>query len=106
MRLEPSIRQTALLDLQQAGDDLWPASPRAAARWSEDGDAAVQTLGAWPDLGRPFRLRQGLMPGLRVWRIARSSHLLFYRVGEETQTLEGWRVRHGARDLPRRLSES
>ena len=84
--------------------------------WDEAGEevawrfeaAVEQTLlfvAAQPDLGRRRHFKHPQLQGLRSIPVERPFNklLLFYRA--EADSIEAWRLMHGARDLPRRLVE-
>ena len=67
--------------------------------------ATLNTLAARPDLGRRRKFHHPALREIRSFRVNRPFEriLIFYRVTNET--LEAWRLMHGARNLPRRLIE-
>jgi toxin ParE1/3/4 len=62
-------------------------------------------LSDMPGLGRPARFSAPVLRNLRFYRVERpfEKHLIFYRNDETTLYIE--RAVHGARDLPRRLTQ-
>jgi plasmid stabilization system protein ParE len=56
-------------------------------------------------VGRLRRFRNPVLAGLRSWPVARpfGSYLIFYR--DLPDCIELFRLIHGARNLPRRLTE-
>lgn len=84
--------------LEQAGEEL-------AERFLEAVLLALRSLAGQPDLGRRRQFRHPGLQNLRSFRVNPPFDriLIFYRVTNET--LEAWRLMHGARDLPRRLAE-
>jgi plasmid stabilization system protein ParE len=62
-------------------------------------------LAELPDLGRRRKFRHPMLRDLRSFQVERPFQkiLIFYRV--MGNTLQAWRLIHGARDLPRRLTE-
>jgi toxin ParE1/3/4 len=85
--------------LEQAGEEL-------AERFLEAVLLALHSLARQPDLGRRRKFRHPLLRDLHSFRVDPpfARILIFYRVNRDT--LEAWRLMHGARDLPRRLVES
>lgn len=84
--------------LEQAGEEL-------AERFLEAVLLALRSLAGQPDLGRRRKFRHPGLQNLSSFRVNPPFDriLIFYRVTNET--LEAWRLMHGARDLPRRLVE-
>jgi hypothetical protein len=80
-----------------------PMDLRIVAVYSER--EPLLKLSRQPDLGRRRRFRNPMLQGLWSFPVASPFHkfLVFYRVTNDT--LEAWRLMHGARDLPRRLFE-
>ena len=68
-------------------------------------DATVFKLARQPDLGGVRRFRASSLQGLRAFRVEPPFNklLIFYRTTETSLIV--WRLMHGARDLPRRLTE-
>ena len=81
------------------------ASPEIAWRFQAALDVSLQKLARQPDLGRLRHFRHPKLRGLRSFRVQYPFNklLIFYRV--EGAFLQAVRLMHGARDLPRRLSE-
>ena len=84
--------------LEQAGEEIAERFLRAVA-------ATLPLLAEQPNLGRRRKFRHPKLRDLRSFPAERpfQSLLIFYRVKKDT--LEVWRLMHGARDLPRRLIE-
>jgi toxin ParE1/3/4 len=63
----------------------------------------LSALAAQPDSGRRRHFRHPALRDLRSVRVQRPFHkiLIFYR--STADSLQAWRLMHGARDLPRRL---
>src|SRR5436190_11244960 len=82
--------------LAQAGEGL-------AERFLAAVLATLKSLAAQPDLGRRRKFRHPALCNLHSFRINPpfGNVLIFYRIASDT--LEAWRLMHGARDLPRRL---
>ncbi|MGD1084924.1 MAG: type II toxin-antitoxin system RelE/ParE family toxin [Verrucomicrobiota bacterium] len=68
-------------------------------------DNSLAKLSIRPDLGRPRHFRHPKLRGLRSCPVEHPFEklLIFYRATDEV--LDAVRLMHGARDLPRRLSE-
>ena len=88
---------------------LWyvrEAGAEVARRFQESVDATLQQLSLHPEMGRVRRFRHPKLQGLRSHVVERPFHrtVIFYRVHKDV--LQAVRLIHGARDLPRRLSET
>lgn len=81
------------------------AGEKLAWRFFKSVDQTLLKLARQPDLGRRRRFRNPMLQGLCSFLVASpfNKFLIFYRVTSDT--LEAWRLMHGARDLPRRLIE-
>jgi len=81
------------------------ASVEVAWRFQTALDNSFAKLSIRPDLGRPRHFRHPKLRGLRSFPVERPFEklLIFYRATEEV--LDAVRIMHGARNLPRRLSE-
>ena len=77
----------------QAGEEIAERFLRAVAN-------TLPLLAERPDLGHRRKFRHPILRDLRPFQ----KILIFYRVTENT--LQAWRLMHGARDLPRRLVET
>lgn len=84
--------------LEQAGDEV-------AEQFLQAVPVTLRLLAGQSDLGRRRKFRHPILRGLYSFQVERPFQkiLIFYRVTENT--LQTWRLMHGARDLPRRLSE-
>jgi toxin ParE1/3/4 len=84
--------------LEQAGEEIAERFLRAVV-------AILALLAEQPNLGRRRKFRHPKLRGLRSFPAEApfQRFLIFYRVKKDT--LEVWRLMHGARDLPRRLIE-
>ena len=82
----------------EAGEEL-------AWRFFNAADQTLLKLARQPDLGRRRKFRHPMLRDLYSFQAERPFNkiLIFYRVRENT--LQAWRLMHGARDLPRRLAE-
>jgi plasmid stabilization system protein ParE len=67
-------------------------------------DVTLAKLGKQPEMGNARRFRNPRLQGLRSFRVEPpfDKLLLFYR--STGQSLQAWRLMHGARDLPLRLA--
>ncbi len=84
--------------LCDAGEDI-------AWRFESAMELALDRIAKLPDLGDRCHFRNPILRDLRSFRVEPPFHkiLIFYRVRGET--LEAWRLMHGARNLSRRLRE-
>ena len=82
----------------EAGEEL-------AWRFFNAADQTLHKLSRQPDLGRRRKFRHPLLHGPYSFPAERPFQkiIIFYRVTENT--LQAWRLMHGARDLPRRLAQ-
>jgi len=81
------------------------AGPKNAERFVSAVQYTLTALCQTPSLGRPrFKMWQGLS-GIRSFRVESPfhRHLIFYRF--DATSLSAERLVHGARDLPRRLTQ-
>lgn len=85
-------------DLTDAYTYLAERNPQAADRLLDDGEALVNLLATFPELGR---IRDELRPGVRSFRVRHVRYVLFYR--REGDALVLLRLLHGSRDLRRDL---
>jgi plasmid stabilization system protein ParE len=81
------------------------AGAEVAWRFQSALDDSLRKLSNRPDLGRIRHFRNPKLHDLRSYRVERpfKKLLIFYRV--EDDCLQAVRLMHGARDLPRRLSQ-
>lgn len=88
----------ALWYVRQAGDEV-------ARRFQQAIDSRLRSLCEQPGLGRLRRFNHPKLQGVRSFALERpfQNVLIFYR--EDAVTLQALRLMHGARDLPRRLTE-
>ncbi|MBI4601581.1 MAG: type II toxin-antitoxin system RelE/ParE family toxin [Planctomycetes bacterium] len=84
---------------------LGHAGADVAGRFLDSMLATLRMLASQPESGRRRKFRHPALRDLRSVRVRRPFHkiLIFYRLTEDT--VQAWRLMHGARDLPRRLSE-
>jgi toxin ParE1/3/4 len=106
MSLSVEIFPRAETDL--AGQYDWyleHAGLEIAERYLKAFDETVATLTSHPGLGRPRKFRDSRLAGIRSYPCETpfEKHLVFHRASFATLSIV--RVMHGARDLPRRLSE-
>jgi toxin ParE1/3/4 len=82
----------------QAGEEIAERFLRAVAD-------TLPRLAELPDLGLRRKFRHPMLHDLHSFQVERPFNkiLIFYRVTENT--LQAWRLMHGARDLQRRLTE-
>jgi plasmid stabilization system protein ParE len=85
--------------LEQAGEEL-------AERFLMAVEITLQSLLAQPDLGRRRKFRHPALAGIRSFQVESPFQkiLVFYR--HTAAELSAERLMHGARDLPRRLTET
>jgi toxin ParE1/3/4 len=81
------------------------AGEKLARRFFNAVDTTLLKLARQPDLGRRRRFKHSLLSGLRSFQVESPFDrlLIFYR--EQSGDLVAERLMHGARDLPRRLTE-
>jgi len=80
------------------------ADAGVAERYLGAVDGAIHRIASQPDIGMPRRFHATELQGIRSFPAngAFGKHLIFYRAAE---CLSIERIMHGARDLPRRLTE-
>lgn len=85
--------------VREAGEEI-------AWRFQSAMETTLSRVARLPDLGNRCRFRNPVLQELRSFRVEPPFHrvLIFYRVRGET--LEAWRMMHGARNLSRRLLEN
>ena len=85
--------------LEQAGEEV-------AELFLQAVPITLRLLAEQSDLGRCRKFRHPMLRDLYSFQVERPFNkiLIFYRVTENT--LQAWRLMHGARDLPRRLTET
>lgn len=97
-------REQAVRDVEAIIDDYLSASAAQAALGFIDAlESAYAHIGAHPATGSARYAFELDMPGLRVWRVARYPHLLFYV--EREDRIDLWRILHGKRDVAQWLRE-
>ena len=81
------------------------AGADVARRFQDALDVSLVSLSRKPDLGRTRHFRNPKLSNLRSHPVERPFHnlLIFYRI--EGPLLRAFRLMHGARDLPRRLTQ-
>jgi plasmid stabilization system protein ParE len=81
------------------------ASWEVAQRYLRAVSTTLARLADMPGLGRPSRFSAPVLRDLRIYPVERpfEKHLIFYRHHSATLCVE--RAVHGARDLPRRLTQ-
>jgi toxin ParE1/3/4 len=82
------------------------AGPEVAGRFVSATQSTLTALCQTPGLGRPRFKTSSKLSGIHSFRIQSPfhRHLIFYRFNETSLFAE--RLIHGARDLPRRLTQS
>ena len=63
---------------------------------------AYAHIGRYPATGSPRYAHELNLPGLRFWPLTRYPHRGFYV--EQPDHIDVWRVLHGARDIPQRMT--
>ena len=100
MRIEKKLR--ALADLSEIAEYIAQDNPNAADRFFDTVESAFAFLAKNPQAGRLRRFSAPELFGLRSWRIrGYKNYLIFYRLLPDT--VEIFRVLHGARDLEKEL---
>ena len=91
--------------MSQFGWYFEKAGEQLAWQFFEAVDFTILKLAGHPDLGSVRHFHDPMLHGLRSLSIEAPFHkfLIFYRVTETT--VMAWRLMHGSRDLPRRLTE-
>ena len=102
------IEKSPLFHADVTGQFEWyfdEAGEELAWRFFKTVDATLLKLSRQPDLGRVRHFRNPLLHGLRSIQVEKPFQqiLIFYR--HNATELSAERLMHGARDLPRRLSE-
>ncbi|HEX3889904.1 MAG TPA: type II toxin-antitoxin system RelE/ParE family toxin [Verrucomicrobiae bacterium] len=102
------IEKTPLFHADVTGQFGWyfdEAGEELAWRFFNAADQTLLKLARQPDLGRRRKFRHPMLRDLCSFQVEHPFNkiLIFYRVTENT--LQAWRLMHGARDLPRRLAE-
>jgi plasmid stabilization system protein ParE len=84
---------------------LHEASEDIAENFLEAVQSTLQRLLTHPDLGRKLKYRNPKLSNIQLFRVDAPFHRLsiFYRHDGKVLSVE--RLMHGARDLPRRLTE-
>ena len=103
------LEQTSNFREDFALQALWyvrEVGPDVARRYEEAVNATLELLSREPLLGRVRRFRHPKLQGLRSFVVQRpfNTLIVFYRTSGDT--LQVWRLMHGGRDLPKRLTES
>lgn len=104
--MNPSFRRSPLFTADVLRQFSWyvdKAGEDVAWRFEAAVEGTLLTIASQPDLGRLRHFRNPRLAQLRSIPVARPFNklIIFYRV--EGDTVEAWRLMHGARDLPRRL---
>ena len=103
MAAKPVVpRLRARQDVDQAIAHYLEADAAAAAIGFIDAlESAYAHIGRYPATGSPRHGHELNLPGLRMWRLNRYPHLVFYM--EHADHIDVWRVLHGQRDIPASL---
>lgn len=104
-----TLRKSALFETDVAIQFGWyvrEAGERVAWRFFDAVDVTIGRLAEQPEVGRVRHFKDARLQGLRSLRMDSpfGQVLIFYRVTSEG--IELWRLMHGARNLPMRLSET
>ncbi len=104
-----ALRKSALFETDVAMQFGWyvhEAGERTAWRYFDAVEPTIGQLVDQPEVGRLRRFRDERLQGLRSFRVSSPFRkiLIFYRATPDA--IELWRLMHGARDLPIRLSEA
>lgn len=91
--------------LQQVEWYAREAGEAVAIRFFEATDSTLIQLARHPGLGRLRQFRDPRLQGLHSFRVGPpfDNFVIFYRF--DAQTLTVWRLMHGSRDLPLRLTQ-
>ena len=93
------LRERAAADIDQAVDYyLAEADTEVALRFVDAVERALGQISRSPQSGNLRFSYELEIPGLRVRRLARFPHLVFYVVGDEV--VDVWRILHARRDIP------
>jgi toxin ParE1/3/4 len=94
----------ALRDIEEIFVYIGADNVDAALRFKEAAERAVQFLARHPYAGRSRHFSARALRGLRSWGIhGFETYVIFYFIRQNS--VEIFRVMHGARDLERRLGE-
>ena len=105
MSIKPVIlRALAARDVDEAITYyLKEAGEQAAAGFVAALERGFRHIGRHPASGSMRYAYELGLPGLRAWALRRFPYLIFFIEGEES--INVWRVLHGARDIPAWLQE-
>ena len=92
------VSKRAELDIEEIALYLALDNPKAAEKFREALDVALELLSTMPKIGSMRNFRNPRLSGLRMFPVKKfDNHLIFYQVaGEELFIV---RVLHGARDI-------
>jgi toxin ParE1/3/4 len=97
-------RERAEWDVDEAIDYyLSEDAPEAALGFIYALEHAYRHIGGQPDTGSSRYAGELNLPGLRVWRLKKYPHLVFYV--ERSNHIDVWRVLHGMRDIPSSMQD-
>jgi toxin ParE1/3/4 len=98
------LRAQARQDVEDEIDWYLEQQAEAAASGFIDAlERAYQHISRQPATGSPRYGHALDLPGVRSWPLTRYPHLVFYI--ERADHIDVWRVLHGQRDIPARMSE-
>ena len=105
MRVKPVVpRAQANRDVDDAIAYYLSEGAETAAQGLIDAlEQAYGQISRHPATGSPRYAHELNLPGLRVWRLTRYPHLVFYVERSDHNDL--WRVLHGQRDIPAWMQE-
>ena len=93
------LRALARQDIEASVDHYRAeAGERVALGFVAALEQALRHVARHPATGSPRYAHELDLPGLRVWRVKRHPHLIFYV--ERDDHIDVWRVLHGQRDIP------
>lgn len=90
-------RPKAREDLREIVRHIGKDSPATAKKFGKELRDKTKPLAEFPNMGRPGR------PGLPEWLrelVAHKNYIIFYRVLDESRTVEILRVKHAAQQTP------
>ncbi|MFM9865037.1 MAG: type II toxin-antitoxin system RelE/ParE family toxin [Micropepsaceae bacterium] len=98
------LRDKAISDVEEAiAYYAHEAGPKIALGFVDALEQAYGHIARHPGSGSPRLAHELDLPGLRVWPLRRSPHLVFYI--ELDEHIDVWRILHGARDIPEWLRD-
>lgn len=105
MTAKPVVpRERAGQDIDDALDNYLDHATGAVARGFVDAlEKALAHIGRHPGSGSSRYGYELDLPGLRTWPLTGYPHVVFYL--ERADHIDVWRVLHGERDIPARMTE-